>query len=155
VKRSTVGERSSVSHKEYVAHIRVTPDKLACVVLTDKDYPSRVGVQVATIAISKFVELCNTAPAKKWTDATTDELLFTDQIAELLKQSQTPEKVDDIEKIRKDITDTQEILQKTVSDLLTRGEKLDDLANQSEDLGMFSKEYLKKSESMNSCCLLL
>jgi synaptobrevin homolog YKT6 len=84
-----------------------------------------------------------------------DVFLFDAQFSALLLKAQTPEAVDDIEHIRKDLDATQETLHKTIKDLLVRGEKLDDLADQSEDLGMFSREFLKKSESMNACCNLL
>lgn len=40
-------------------------------------------------------------------------------------QSQEPEQVDDVEKIRKDLDDTHDTLHKTISDLMVRGEKLE------------------------------
>ena len=81
--------------------------------------------------------------------------MFASEFGELLAKAQQPDAVDGVEAIRRDLDDTQETLHRTIKDLLVRGEKLEDLAEQSDDLGMFSKEFLKKSESMNSCCLLL
>eukprot|EP01108_Squamamoeba_japonica_P009772 TRINITY_DN927_c0_g1_i4.p3 TRINITY_DN927_c0_g1~~TRINITY_DN927_c0_g1_i4.p3 ORF type:complete len:142 (-),score=58.97 TRINITY_DN927_c0_g1_i4:47-472(-) len=84
-----------------------------------------------------------------------DATLHASEFDALLAKAQTPDAVDDVEKIRRDLDETQETLHTTIKDLLARGEKLDDLADQSEDLGVFSREFLKKSESMNACCLLL
>jgi synaptobrevin family protein YKT6 len=118
------------------------------------DYSHIVGNHLAGLVLAKFAQLY-TQPTS-WKEIKSDSTLFTPDFEALLQQSQTPDKVDDIEKIRKDLDETQETLHKTINDLLVRGQKLDDLADQSEDLGVFSREFLKRSESMNGgCCLLL
>jgi synaptobrevin family protein YKT6 len=184
-KKTAPTAQQSVEHLTYVAYAHTAPSGLCAAVLADQDYPSRVAFTVAHTALQQFADLwASTRPplparAAKAAAATTaassvsaaapaslddwlrlasggaDVYLFDAQFSALLLKAQTPEAVDDIEHIRKDLDATQETLHKTIKDLLVRGEKLDDLADQSEDLGMFSREFLKKSESMNACCNLL
>mmetsp|Transcript_20042 Transcript_20042/g.34302 ORF Transcript_20042/g.34302 Transcript_20042/m.34302 type:complete len:200 (+) Transcript_20042:106-705(+) len=146
-------DKQSVLHLDYVAFAKIDGKSLGALVLTDKEYPSRVGHRVTDLALKKFHELYKKEAA--WSEITEDTLMFTSEFEALLKQSQEPEQVDDVEKIRKDLDDTHDTLHKTISDLMVRGEKLEDLAKDSEDLGMFSKQYMNKAEDLNSCCLLL
>ena len=140
-----------VTHMDYVAYCKAPLDgELATVVLADQEYPGRVGLHVAQLAMARFQEL-----QAGGTLPDSDSTLHGAEFEALLAKSQTPDEVDDVEKIRRDLDETQETLHTTIKDLLERGEKLDDLADQSEDLGVFSREFLKKSESMNQCCLLV
>lgn len=98
VNRSALGERSSVSHEEYVAHVRVNGDKLACVVVTDKEYPSRVAHDVVAQAMKAFVET-----NKDWSKHTADTTISVAAIDSLVKSYQKPNEVDKIMKIQKDV----------------------------------------------------
>jgi len=62
---------------------------------------------------------------------------------------------DKIMKIQKDLDATKDILVKSIDQLLERGEKLETLAQKSNDLSFQSKVFLEKSESLNSCCIIL
>jgi synaptobrevin family protein YKT6 len=184
-KKTAPTQQQSVEHLTYVAYAHTAPSGLCAAVLADQDYPSRVAFTVAHTALQLFADqwastrpplparakaaaaaAASTAATSTAAPASLDDwlrlasggadvFLFDAQFSALLLKAQTPEAVDDIEHIRKDLDATQETLHKTIKDLLVRGEKLDDLADQSEDLGMFSREFLKKSESMNACCNLL
>lgn len=172
VAKKTRSAPQSVEHLDYVAYAHQftessdssAPAVLCSAVLTDKEYPPRVAAHIAALALRQFRDLHSAAATAAgggqsatvhWRSVSSDSPLFDAEFTQLLTKSQTPEAVDDIEHIRKDLDQTQETLHKTIKDLLVRGEKLDDLADQSEDLGVFSREFLKKSESMNQCCLLL
>jgi len=159
----------SVLHLDYVAYASSTTlrsatsslaDATCCVaiVITDKEYPARVAASLAIQALRSFTDLytqMTPAAVAPWSAVAADSLLFPSEFGALLVRAQQPEQVDDIEQIRKDLDQTQDALHKTIKDLLVRGEKLDDLAEQSDDLGVFSREFVKKSESLNQCCLLL
>ena len=58
-------------------------------------------------------------------------------------------------KISKDLDDTKEILHKTIDAVLERGEKLDNLVTQSEDLTKQSKMFYKEAKKTNACCKMM
>lgn len=91
VSRSALGERSSVSHEEYVAHVRVQANKLACVVLTDKEYPNRVAFDIIQQALKAFEAACN-----DWSKHAADTLVTVPLLDTLIAQYQKPAEVDKI-----------------------------------------------------------
>jgi len=90
-----------------------------------------------------------------WAGAFSDMNLKVPGIEELLKKYQNPEEVDKLMKIRRDLDDTKEILIKSMDQLLARGEKLDELIQLSSDLSFQSKAFAKRTEELNSCCVIL
>ncbi len=54
-----------------------------------------------------------------------------------------------------ELDETKDILVKSIDQLLERGEKLESLAEKSNDLSFHSKAFMKQAESMNSCCVIL
>ena len=49
----------------------------------------------------------------------------------------------------------QEILQKSIEQVLQRGEKLDDLVEKSSELSSASKTFYDTSKSQTGCCVVL
>jgi synaptobrevin family protein YKT6 len=68
---------------------------------------------------------------------------------------QDPTKADAICKITKDLDETKEVLHKTIESVLERGEKLDSLVSQSEDLTKQSKMFYKEAKKTNACCKMM
>lgn len=62
---------------------------------------------------------------------------------------------DKITKINSDLDDVKEVLQRSIDQVLQRGEKLDDIVAKSEDLSNESKAFLQTSKDATSCCTLL
>ena len=143
------GNALSVKHLDYVAYAFATT-AFTAVVITDGEYPDRSRACVARKMLYELEESRDGAVTEPDAD------LVESRLAALLTKCQKPEDIDDVEKIFDELDSTRETLHNTIKDLLDRGEKLEDLADQSEDLGVFSREFLKKSESVNSCgCLVL
>jgi hypothetical protein len=69
-----------------------------------------------------------------------------------LVKYQNPQEADALSKLQMDIEDTKVILLDTISSLLQRGEKLEDLINKSDDLSAHSKIFLKTASKSNQCC---
>lgn len=55
-------------------------------------------------------------------------------------------------KLQRDLDETKIILHETISSLLQRGEKLDDLVAKSDDLSAQSKVFFKTARKTNQCC---
>lgn len=72
-----------------------------------------------------------------------------------LAKYQEPTKADMITKLQADVDETKIILHSTITALLERGEKLDDLVAKSDDLSAQSKMFYKTARKTNQCCTYL
>lgn len=93
--------------------------------------------------------------ATKWTELQQDANMTVQGLNAALLKYQKPEEADKILKIQKELDETKAVLVKSIDDLLTRGEKIEDLARKSNDLSFQSKAFVEKSEELNSCCTIL
>jgi len=158
IQRSKRGEMQSVKHKEYIAHCQVLSSGVACCVLCDQEYPQRVAFSFIQQALDMFLKQYNTEEmiAKTgWTTTEKDLSLNVIGLEPLLTKYQNPAEADKITKIKKELEETKTIVIKTIEDLMERGEKLEDLAQKSNDLSLQSKAFMKESEKMNRCCIIL
>lgn len=79
----------------------------------------------------------------------------TAEFASLLRQFQTPEKIDKISKIMKEIEETYDIMMKNLDQVLRRGEKLEDLLEKTEEISSAAKGFARRSEKLNDrCCTI-
>ena len=69
-----------------------------------------------------------------------------------LKRYQNPVEADPMMKVQSELDETKIILHNTISAVLERGEKLDDLVAKSEGLSMQSKTFYKTAKKTNACC---
>ena len=69
-----------------------------------------------------------------------------------LKKYQDPSSVDAMAKMQAEVDETKIILHNTIAAVLDRGEKLDDLAQKSDELSFHSKAFIKTARKTNSCC---
>jgi synaptobrevin family protein YKT6 len=76
-------------------------------------------------------------------------------IDQVLAKYQNPTEADKVLKIQKELEETKQIVVKNIDQLLERGEKLDDLAQKSNDLSFQSKAFASRAEDLNRCCVIL
>lgn len=100
------------------------------IVVTDDEYPTRV-----------VLKLLNN--------------VTLDNLNEMIQQYQDPYKIDKLMLLEKDLGENKVLLVKTISSLLERGEKIDDLVTKSEILSEQSKLFYKYTKKSNSCCVIL
>jgi len=148
IQRTNPGEKNVVDEGDYVCHAFVTGDNLCCSVVTDKTYPTRVGLSLAALSLQEF----KSAHSDSWRSARADTQLNTQGINSLLIKYQKPDEADNMSKIQKDLDDIKVILHKSMEDLLTRGERLESIIERSDDLSGASKEFLWQAKKNNSCC---
>ena len=123
--------------------------KLAVTAITTKSYPDRV----ATVILSKIMKAFRQAYQGPGFSTITHDLQFKYGIVSTtFKEYVDPKKGDHLTQIQTDLTETQDILVKAIDDLLERGEKLDDLIQESDDLSATSKTFMRQAKSMNGCC---
>ena len=150
VSRSQPGERNSIIHEGYLCHAYVRGDSLACAVICDEEYPQRVAFSLIYSVVEQF-----TAKEFPWKAATQDTEFEFPILQEHVKKYQDPSEADKLMKIQKDIDATRETVIRTIDQLLERGEKLEHLAQRSDDLSFQSKIFVEKSKEMNGCCVIL
>jgi len=102
------------------------------VVITDKEYNNRLAHVLGQEAI-----------------------LHPDQISILLNQYQKPEEVDKLVRIKIELEDTKEIMQKNISQLHLNKEQLERLVATSDELSRLSKTFVNNSKKLNKCCNLI
>ena len=100
------------------------------IVVTDDEYPNRVVLKLLNI-------------------------VTLDNLNDVIQQYQNPYKIDKLMALEKDLDENKVILVKTISSLLERGEKIDDLVAKSEILSEQSKLFYKYTKKSNSCCVIL
>jgi len=74
------------------------------------------------------------------------------KLDQYLAKFQNPKEADAMTKIQNDLDETKIILHNTITGILQRGEKLDNLVAKSEDLSMQSKVFYKTARKTNQCC---
>ncbi|KAL5470883.1 hypothetical protein EMCRGX_G028930 [Ephydatia muelleri] len=149
VERTQVGQRQTVKEQDYLCHVYVRSDQLACVVITDKDYPTRVCFTV----MNKVLDMYSADFTRSsWSQAATD--LSYPPLDTLLAKYQEPREADPLMKVQADLDETKIVLHETLEAMMQRGEKLDDLVSKTDMLSGTSKAFYKEAKG-NSCCVLL
>lgn len=77
------------------------------------------------------------------------------QLAINLTKYQDPKQADALTKLQTELDETKVILHGTITSLLNRGEKLDDLVAKSDDLSAQSKVFYKTARKTTQCCSLV
>lgn len=83
-----------------------------------------------------------------------DEKLIDGVLRQMLTDAQSPEKVDKLYKIKKDLDQTIKIVQNSIESVLARRVKLDKLVQDSNDLSDMSKLFYQNSAKHNKCCII-
>ncbi|CAH0558066.1 unnamed protein product [Brassicogethes aeneus] len=148
VERTIPASRQSVNEGEYLCHVYVRGDNLAGVVITDHEYPSRVSHTLITKILDEFSVKF---PVESWPQLQERDVAFP-QLNTYLAKYQNPSEADAMTKIQEDLDETKIILHNTITAVLQRGEKLDDLVSKSEGLSIQSKAFYKTARKTNSCC---
>ncbi|CAG9806162.1 unnamed protein product [Chironomus riparius] len=146
--RTSPCTRQSVKQDVYMCHVYVRSDNLAAVLIADHEYPGRVAHTLLTKIMDDFSAKVS---SDQWSNGTEQSISFT-QLPAYLTKYQDPREADPLTKMQNDLDETKIILRNTIEQVLIRGEKLDDLVSQSEELSAQSKAFYKTAKKTNSCC---
>ncbi|KAK2952043.1 putative Synaptobrevin like protein [Blattamonas nauphoetae] len=113
-------------------HIVVKPDGRAAVLVADVDYPTQSGVSGAM----GLLKDPNNVP----------------NLSREIQRLQDPSEADKFIKLQKEIDEVKMIMVENIDKILERGEKIDDLVAQSEELDTAAKSFYKGSKKMKGCC---
>jgi len=148
VERSARATRTSVKEQEYMCHVYVRGDGLSGVLVSDQEYPNRVAHSLINRLLDEFAAAVHPTT---WPSIPEGQAQFG-ALEPRLHQWQDPKQADSMTRLEADLDETKIILHGTISSLLERGEKLDDLVAKSEDLSANSKMFYKTARKTNQCC---
>jgi len=146
VERTNPASRQSVKEQEYICHTYVRADGLSAVLVSDTEYPHRVAHTLLTKVLD------DVAAKQEWKTANTETLRNYRDLDVFLAKYQNPKEADALTKIQAELDETKIIMHDTITAVLERGEKLDDLVSKSEGLSAQSKMFYKTAKKTNSCC---
>ncbi|CUM66143.1 uncharacterized protein PRCAT00003800001 [Priceomyces carsonii] len=151
--RTQAGQRQSIEEGNYVGHTYARLEGLACVIITDKEYPVRPAYTLINKILEEYLAL---HPQLEWESITaTTPALHYDTLEQYLKKYQDPSQADSIMKVQQELDETKIVLHKTIESVLQRGEKLDSLVDKSEALSSSSRMFYKQAKKTNSCCTIM
>ena len=141
------GSRVSVALEKipYTIHTYKRVDGLCGIAITDQDYSHRVAHSVITTMLIDFEKQFGNV----WKKETQDKQYNFKLIDKLLVEYQDPNK-DKLFALHNDLDEIKEITQNNLSDLLERGENLDKLIQQSDDIGQMAKQF--QINTKQGCC---
>ncbi|KAL9653227.1 hypothetical protein ABK040_010935 [Willaertia magna] len=147
------GYRQQFEKDELVGYVQKTKSGLVCVLVTDKDYPFRVAFDLVRHTLRDFSDwLMETS----FTTFSKDNecLAYNTTLQRLVQEFQDPTQADKILKIKKDLEETKEVLNQTLEKLLDRGQTLESLIEQTNELSESGKEFYRKTKK-SKCCNIL
>merc|ERR1712159_973223 len=156
VERTPVGMRQAVQHDAYMAYCRVRPDGLGCTVLTDQEYDQRIAFGLAEKCLDDFLaQYPSEWKAQAAGAPGQSDVMPCAAVEENLAKFQNPVEADKITRMQKELDEVQEILAKSIDQVLQRGEKLDDLVEKSGELSDGAKAFYDTSKNQTGCCVVL
>ncbi|XP_052688203.1 synaptobrevin homolog YKT6-like isoform X2 [Crassostrea angulata] len=148
--RTMVGSRASMKEKEYICHVYVRSDCLTGLVIADHEYPQRVAHTLINKVLEEFT---GKVPKSQW--PTANQRIVYGELAGYLQKYQDPKQADSMTKIQSELDETKIILYDTIEKILERGEKLEDMVDNSDRLSMHAKAFFQVARKTNSCCVIL
>jgi synaptobrevin family protein YKT6 len=162
--RSAVPSRSSIKENEYFIHCYVRPDRLTGVCVTDEEYQARVAFSMLSKVLEDFAA---TIAPPTWGQIQNEKNCNYSKLPELLTKWQNPREADALTRVQvsrqydllfsplslqDEVEETKIVLHNTMQSVLDRGEKLDTLIAQSENLSEQSKMFYTQARKLNKCC---
>jgi len=150
--RTRKGCRQTIQLDEqtpFVAHVYVRSDGLACILMADKEYPTRVAFTLLTRTLSNYEQHTQTSV---WTTTNHDADLSPDYLIQDLTHYQNPREADKLTAIQTQLDEVKDVMQTNIAALMKRGETLDSLMQKSDDLNAASVQFYVQAKKANSCC---
>ncbi len=151
VEKSNTSYRQIINENKYMFYINsreYTSFILYSVIVCDDEYNQRIAFSLTNKVLYDIYDMYDLKDIYDLNDINHD----LKDLNKLFDDYQTPELIDTISKINKDLDDTKIIVHQTIESVLKRGEKLDDLIKKSDKLSTLSKQFYKEAKKTNSCC---
>ena len=130
---------------------------MTAVCVTDLDYPDRVACDLIRKVLYEFSEFATSNRI----DLTSRNLpencasAYNENLKDLVTKFQDPAQADKMIKLRKDVERTTETLKLTLQKLLKRGETIEKIIEDTDELNESAKEYYKRARRAKCACNIL
>jgi synaptobrevin family protein YKT6 len=147
IKETIKVELTEIDNAFLFAHIN--QDGIASVIITDHEYPESAAKKVLLEMMREFTKLYDIELINQYK---TDQEMKFEILDKMIEKYQDPKEADKLMKIESELDEIQGMLTKTMADLLDRGEKLDDLMKQSDDISNMAYNFYDQSKKANQKC---
>ena len=130
-------------------YAHINHEGICTVIICDEEYPESAAKKVLLQMQKSFLELYS---PEVFTQYETDQEMKYVELDNMIKKYQDPKEADKLIKIESELNEIQGMLTKTMEDLMDRGEKLDDLMKQSDDISNMAYNFYDKSKKANKKC---
>lgn len=153
--RVSGGSKAQIIQNGNAIFAQSTLDGLVFIAVTDIEYNWRVAFSLLSDLVPLFQQTFR-GKYDNVTASTADNFLPWAHLNEALVKYQNPEEEDKLLRMKKDIDETKILMYTAIEDLLERGQKIDDLVAQSEDLSYASKTFYSQAKQTNAgCCSVM
>jgi len=139
-------EQMKINDSVFTCHYMILESGLSPCAITDTEYPTNTAREFLSRAQGIFKKTVNESQWKK------DGVDTVVGMKELFEEFQSPEKVNKVYAIQKDVDDTKEIMQKNIQSMMERGEKIDQLDQTTQDIEFEAKKFHDTAVQLNTCC---
>lgn len=151
-KRTQPFSKVQLQQEPHVIFAQASGDGLVAVAVCDNEYNARVAFTMLGQVLQDFQQTFR----GKYQRPVGDNFIQWPELQNTLTKYQNPEEADKILKIKKEIEETKVIMYDAIDKILERGEKIDNLVQKSDDLGMASKSFYTQAKKTNSgCCSVM
>ena len=155
--RTETSSRQQVTQDSFVGYVHKRSDGLTVVCVTDLDYPDRVACDLIRKVLYEFSDFAKS----NCIDLTRRNLpencasAYNENLKDLVTKFQDPAQADKMIKLRKDVERTTETLKLTLQKLLKRGETIEKIIEDTDELNESAKEYYKRARRAKCACNIL
>jgi synaptobrevin family protein YKT6 len=140
-----LNNNANIFHSYAVKDVSVT-----CI--SDNDYPDYVVKELLVTIYKNFI---NTFADTTYVNINKDMYFDFPWLDKFIIEAQNPVNINKIVQIKTELAETENILLKTLDQLYTRQDELNDLVRRTEDLSEATKIYVDDTKKLNSCCIIL
>ena len=133
----------SAKEQRFILHMFHKEGSAAIVVATE-DYPSRAAFQILRSIMTEYEQCGGNFPNGK-----------SDVIQRGIREYQRPENADKLLKIQDNLQETQKIMTQNLEAAIGRGETLEELAEKSSEISEQAKIFMRHSQELNRCCMII
>lgn len=158
--RTPKGMKQQIDKDQLVAYIKkdVGSMGLASVVITDKEYPSRVAFDLTEVMLQNFLKFAQDKKLTGVVNVARNEGMFQKDFSPSLKDLHTkyqePTERDKILKAKQSIDEINKLVHLKIDQVLKNGEQIDELIAKSPDLSNSAKSFYVQSKNSNCCTIL-
>eukprot|EP01125_Pyxidicula_operculata_P001365 TRINITY_DN11262_c0_g1_i1.p1 TRINITY_DN11262_c0_g1~~TRINITY_DN11262_c0_g1_i1.p1 ORF type:complete len:141 (-),score=15.34 TRINITY_DN11262_c0_g1_i1:118-540(-) len=132
-----------------ICHCHISTSGLAIVTICDESYKQKDAFKIIRNSLTLFHD---SVPSTSWENVNCDTNIMVKGIENLLNSNETQNPTNKTAEIQEELSETKDLLIKGIESILRRGENIDVLIEQSQDLTNGTKELARGAETLEGKC---